>query len=97
MGGIQKHIPFMQVTDTPVLRRMLRPLVDSLRDEVLKAVVAIQPDPKEEERYHELADKNTEGTLSPEERSELESMVSATTLLSILSMEARMSLAARAA
>ena len=87
----------MQVTDTPVLRRMLRPLVESLRDELLKAVVAIQPDPVEEERYHELADKNTEGTLSADEQSELEAMVSATTLLSILSMEARISLASRAA
>lgn len=87
----------MQVTDTPILRRMLRPLMDTMREDQLQAVISIKPDPGAVARYQELATRNTEGELTPEERRELEAMVSANMMLSIFSKVARVTLASRAA
>ena len=87
----------MKITDTPVLWRMLRPVVDCLSAASLRSVIAVKPNADEVARYHELADKNTEGSLTPEEISELEDMVSANMLLSIFSKVARATLASRAA
>ena len=44
-------------------------------------------------RFDYLADKNTEGTLNPEERAEYEALVSGTTFISILQAKARALLA----
>lgn len=79
----------MMITGSPILGRMLRPLANTLRSEVLEAVVTLKPTEADEERYHDLADRNTEGTLTPEERQELESIVSANTVLALLRKEAR--------
>ena len=40
-------------------------------------------------RYDELADKNTAGALGAEDRAELESLVRASSILSLLKAEAR--------
>jgi hypothetical protein len=85
----------MATLDVPILSRMLRPLAANLREELLRAVAEMSSSPKEEERYHELADKNSEGTITPTERQELESMVSANAVLSALRREARETLARR--
>lgn len=87
----------MPAADAPILSRMLRPLAGGLRDELLQAVAALQSDPADEARFHELAARNAEGVIAPEERRELESIVSANTLLSVLRAEARASLRQRAA
>ena len=87
----------MPVTDAPILSRMLRPLAGGLRDELLHAVAALESDPADEARFHELAERNAEGVIAPEERRELEAIVSANTLLSILRAEARATLSQRAA
>ncbi len=87
----------MPSVDAPILSRMLRPLTGSLRDELLQAVADLQTDPAEEARFHELADRNAEGVIAPEERRELEAIVSANTLLSVLRIEARAALRQRAA
>jgi len=87
----------MTTMNTSILGRMLLPLTEGIREEVLQAVAGIHSDPDDEVRYHELADKNAEGTITPDERRELESFVSANTILSILRAEARASLASRAA
>ncbi|HBJ87670.1 MAG TPA: hypothetical protein DDZ88_28190 [Verrucomicrobiales bacterium] len=79
----------MTITSSPVLGRMLRPLADRLRSEVLDAFSTLKPSEAEEERYHDLAEKNADGTITAEERKELESIVSANTLLSLLRKEAR--------
>lgn len=68
---------------------MLRPLADRLRSEVLDAFSTLKPSEAEEEHYHDLAEKNADGTITEEERKELESIVSANTLLSLLRKEAR--------
>ena len=74
---------------------MLRPLTVSLRNEVLDAVAALRPSEEDELRYHELADKNAEGLITPEERQELEGIVSGNTVLSLLRNEARVVLKQR--
>ncbi|WP_133796268.1 hypothetical protein [Prosthecobacter fusiformis] len=74
---------------------MLRPLAQTLRTELLEAVVELKPSSGDEERYHELADKNAEGTLTVEERKELEGIVAANTVLSLLRKEARETLSQR--
>ena len=68
---------------------MLRPLAMSLRKEVLNAVVALRPAEEDDTRYHESADKTAESTITPEELAELEAIVSAHTLLSLLRNEAK--------
>lgn len=87
----------MPASDILILSRLLRPLTGGLRHELLEAVAALQSDPADEARYHELAERNAEGTITPDERGELEAIVSANTLLSVLRDEARATLHQRAA
>ncbi len=87
----------MPAIESPILGRMLRPLTAQLRGELLQAVAALECDRADDERYHDLADRNTEGTLTADERGELESIVAANTLLSVLKTEARAALDHRAA
>ncbi len=82
----------MTITQPTILSRMLRPLALSLRKEVLDAVVALRPSEEDEARYHELADKNAESTISTDERAELEGIVSSNTVLSLLRSEAKAAL-----
>ena len=83
------HFAAMTITQPSILSRMLRPLAMSLRKEVLEAVVALRPSEEDEARYHELADKNAESTITAEERAELEGIVSGNTVLSLLRNEAK--------
>jgi hypothetical protein len=85
----------MTTAGPTVLGRMLRPLAQSMRKEVLEAVVGLQISEAEQERYHRLADKNAEGTISDPERRELEEIVSANTVLSLLQREAKAALGKR--
>ncbi len=82
----------MTVTHPSILGRMLRPLAGSLRKEVLDAVAVLRPSEEDEQRYHELASKNAEGQITPEDRAELEGIVSGNTVLSLLRNEARAAL-----
>lgn len=52
-------------------------------------MLRIQADDEVRARYEDLAERNTEGQLSPAEQNELASMVRANTLLSVLKAEAR--------
>jgi hypothetical protein len=70
------------------LKRLLRPLRRELSLELAEALLRLKADAEAQERYDELASKNTEGTLTPEERIELESLVHANSILSVLKAEA---------
>jgi hypothetical protein len=87
----------MASLETPILSRMLRPLTAGLRKELLDAIAALEATAEEDSRFHDLAERNAEGDLTPEERRELEAIVSANTLLSTLRLEARDVLARRVA
>jgi hypothetical protein len=74
------------------LHKLLRPLSRKLTEELARALVGVEPDPDSQKRYHFLASKHTEGSLSSEEESELQALVRANTLLQILKLEAQLSL-----
>jgi hypothetical protein len=71
------------------LERLLRPLRRDLSFELANALVRLKADDEIQNRYDELADKNTAGTLIPAEQAELESLVRANSILSVLKIEAR--------
>jgi len=75
--------------DLVSLERLLRPLRCELRVELAIAILRLNADAKVQARYEELADKNTENALSNDERSELESLVHANSILTVLKAEAR--------
>jgi hypothetical protein len=79
--------------ETPLLGRMLRPLANRLRPDLLQALASMTADPADQDRYDELASKNTEGVLIEAEKAELESIVNANRLLSALKTEAKTALA----
>ena len=71
------------------LQRLLRPLRRELSVELADALVHLKADPDVQSRYDHLAEKSTEGTLNPREKAELESLVRANSILSLLKAEAR--------
>jgi hypothetical protein len=71
------------------LERLLRPLRHELSVELAGALLRLETDAEVQARYDELADKNTEGAVTPEERAELESLVRANSIVSVLKAEAR--------
>jgi hypothetical protein len=77
------------VNDANSLERLLRPLRRELSAQLADALLRLKADPEVQARYDELAAKNTEGALSVEERAELESLVRANSILSLLKAEAR--------
>ena len=79
----------VNVNDVNSLERLLRPLRRELSAELADAIVRLKADAEVQARYDELAGKNTEGALRPEERAELESLVRANSILSLLKAEAR--------
>ena len=75
------------------LERLLRPLSQKLTAELARALITIQADVETQTRYEDLAGRHTEGKLTPDELAELESIVRANSLLTVLKVEARAFLA----
>jgi hypothetical protein len=75
--------------DRNALELLLRPLRRELNAEFAAALLRMRADEELQTRYEYLADRNTEGQLSPEEASELASLVRANSLVSVLKAEAR--------
>ena len=71
------------------LERLLRPLSRGLTSELARALVDLAADAETQARYDALAEKSTQGTLTPLEQEELESLVRANTLLGLLKAEAQ--------
>jgi len=72
-----------------MLDRLLEPIGDALTPEVARKLVALRADEEVQQRIDYLADRSTEGQLTPEERDEYESLVTAGELISILQAKAR--------
>lgn len=80
--------------DAPsALDRLLDPVGRCLTPEVARALVALRTDAETQARIDELADKCTEGMLSPAERAEYEAYVAAIDFLTVLQAKARGALA----
>ena len=77
------------VNDVNSLERLLRPLRRELSAELADALLRLKADAEVQERYDELVGKNTDSALNAEERAELESLVRANSILSLLKAEAR--------
>jgi hypothetical protein len=75
--------------DLGSLERLLRPLRRQLSTELAGALVRLDADAEVQTRYEELAGKNTDGALTVAERAELESLVRANSILSLLKAQAR--------
>lgn len=80
--------------DTAFLDRLLDPVTDCLTPEAAQQLIALRADPQFQERLDLLADKCTEGQLSPDEREEYETYVRAIHIIAILQAKARNLLAA---
>jgi hypothetical protein len=75
--------------DLGSLECLLRPLRRQLSTELAGALVRLEADAEVQTRYEELAGKNTDGVLTVAERAELESLVRANSILSLLKAQAR--------
>ena len=72
------------------LEKLLRPLSRGLTTELARALVDLTADDETQARYDVLADRKNQGTLTPLEEEELESLVRANTLLGLLKAEAHL-------
>ena len=79
------------------LDRLLEPVSRALTPEVAKRLVALKADEQVQQRVDELLDRNAEGQITPEEKSELEALVAAGDMISILQAKARLLLAGNSA
>ena len=77
------------MTDRSAFDQLLRPLRRGLNAELAALLLRMQADDEVQARYEELAERNTEGQLSPAEQNELASIVRANSLLTVLKAEAR--------
>jgi len=82
-----------QPPDTPILDRLLEPVSRCLTPQAARHLVALRADPQLQERLDVLADRCTEGLLTPEEREEYETYVRAIHIIAILQAKARKLLA----
>jgi len=71
----------------------LDPIRDCLTVEAVERIVALRAGPEVQARLDELAEKNAEGTITPDERAQHESIVNTATLVGILQAKARLRLA----
>jgi hypothetical protein len=76
-------------SEASVLDRILNPVSRCLTPDVARALVALRVDAETQTRIDELADKCTEGRLSPEERAEYADYISAINFVTILQSKAR--------
>ncbi len=81
--------------DPRILDHLLTAVSRSLTPEGARALVTLRVDAETQAKLDELADKCTEGLLSPEERAEYASYVSAINLISVLQSKARALLAGK--
>ena len=77
----------------PVLDRLMAPLGECITPETARRLLTLKADPTVQSRVDELADRNSAGTLTPEEQVEYRNYVSFGTFVAILKSKARQVLA----
>ena len=77
-----------------ILNHWLEPVGQALNVDAARRLLDLRADPVAQGRVEALADRNTEGTLTPDERREYESLVNAAVLINVLKGKARARLAA---
>lgn len=81
---------------TAVLEEMLEPVTRAFSRDVAQALVNIKASDAAQARIAELAEKCSEGSLTPDERAQYETYVNAVDLISLLQAKARVWLAGHA-
>ncbi len=81
------------VLNETILDRVIDLVSECLDPESARKLVELRADAATQQRVDELADKNTEGLLTPEEKAEYEAYVRASTFIAILQAKARARLA----
>jgi len=76
-------------TDQRIFDQLLDKVGRCLTPEVSERIAALRATARVQERLDELADKNTEGKLTPDEEAEYESYVEALDVIAILQAKAR--------
>ena len=84
-------------TNAQLLDRLLEPVGKALSPEAARRLVALEADPEAQARIDDLAEKANEGLLTPEEREDYQSLISAASLIAVLQSKARAMLADSAA
>ena len=85
----------MSATITPTLDRLFQPLGQCLTPEVAQALVALRADSGLQGRLKDLAEKNTAGQLTADERAEYDMYLAAISVVTVLQSKARVFLASR--
>ena len=73
-----------------LLDRLLDPLVQTLSSDTARAILSLEADENIHSRMEELAEKCTEGKLTPPEEEEYETYVRVSNLIAILKAKARL-------
>ena len=74
------------------IERIIQPSQGSLSEELASYILQLDFPPQDHRRYLELSEKAQEGTLSSDEQSELDDLLTANDVLAILQSKARVSL-----
>ena len=77
-----------------ILNDWLEPVGQALNVDAARRLLTLRADAAAQDRVEELADRNTEGTLTADERREYESLLNAAMLINVLQGKARARLAA---
>ena len=81
----------------PVLEQLLEPVSRCFTPDVARQIIALRAAPSLQKQVDELADRCSDGTLSPGEREEYEAIVRAINFIGVLQAKARKQLAEMAA
>jgi hypothetical protein len=80
------------LTSSSALERLLRPSVGDMPVEYARRLLQMSFSPADQARHAELAEKSQLGTLTGEERQELDDLLTANDVLMILQAKAQLSL-----
>ena len=80
------------IAELETLDRLLDPVRDCLTVDVAERIVHLRADDAAQGRLDDLAVKNAEGTITPDERAEYEALVSVGNLIAVLQAKARTAL-----
>jgi len=87
----------LPASDAAILSRLIKPEDDDLPPEAANSILRLRLDPRDLDRMHELATKNQDDRLTPDEMAEMESYRRVGFLLDLMHSKARRSLKRRTA
>lgn len=86
------EIGALPISQAAILSRLIRPEADTLTPEAAEGFLRIKFEQRDLDRMHELAVKNQDGVLTPQERDEMENYRHVGFLLDLMHSKARRAL-----